>query len=152
MTWRELAAVPLRLVLGLVLLVRGVQKLGLLGGPGLEAAAEVATSAGLAPGLFWAAAAAALEIVGGLFLLGGLLTRWAALVLAVERLVALFLVHLRMGFDAARGGVEYPVVLVGALVALALLGPGPWALDRALPEWVPSWLRDGRAREVPASA
>lgn len=76
------------------------------------------------------------EFLGGLALMLGMFTRWAALILAVEMVVAVALFHVRQGFFIVAVpsvplayGFEYHVALVGGLVCLALGGPGKFALQ-----------------------
>lgn len=151
--WRDLAALPLRAVLGIIFLVHGAQKLfGLFGGPGLAGAAEFLASLGLVPGMFWAFVAGALELVGGAALLLGFLTRWAALALALEMLVGLVLVHLPAGFAAAQGGAEFPLALIGGLLSLALSGAQRYALDACLPARFLAWVGETEPRQAQATA
>lgn len=77
-----------------------------------------------------------LELLGGLALLLGLLTRPAAILLAVEMIVAVVLFHARQGFFIVAipnvplaYGFEYHLVLVGGLVCLAFAGPGMWSAE-----------------------
>jgi putative oxidoreductase len=79
---------------------------------------------------------ALIEFGGGILLLFGALTRWAALALAIAMGVAIWKVHLRHGFflnwTIAPGqghGYEFNVVLIGALACLALTGPGAVSID-----------------------
>ncbi|MEK7203957.1 MAG: DoxX family protein, partial [candidate division NC10 bacterium] len=69
--------------------------------------------------------------LGGLALLLGLFTRWAAIPLAINMLVAILVVHLRGGFFVPEG-VEFTLTLLAANVALALLGSGEASVDRLL--------------------
>jgi len=83
------AALPLGIVLGCSFVVLGLQKLaGYFDGPGLARTAELMATGGLTPGTFWAWIVGLLELLGGAAIVFGLLTRWAALVLALESLVA----------------------------------------------------------------
>jgi putative oxidoreductase len=70
--------------------------------------------------------------VGGLCLLLGLFTRWAALANAVAMLGALLFVHLKNGFWAhsSPSGYEYVLVLLVVSLGLALIGGGALALRR----------------------
>jgi putative oxidoreductase len=128
------AAIPLRIALGVIFLAHGAQKLfGWLGGSGLESTAGFLAAHGLAPGPFWALVAAIVEIGGGLGLLLGFATRWAAAALTIRTLVALVLVHAAAGFPARRGGVEIPLALLGGLLTLIITGAQRFSLDAALP-------------------
>jgi putative oxidoreductase len=121
------SAVPLRLVTGLVFLVHGLQKAFQFGVGGT--AAFLAEQGVPFPGLA-AVAVIAVESLGGLALLAGWLTRWAAALLAVVMVVAIATVHLPGGFFVP-AGVEFVLTLLGACVSLVLSGPGPLSLDRA---------------------
>lgn len=84
------------------------------------------------------------HLAGGAMLIAGLLTRVNALVHAFAMAVATVKVHLAQGFflsgiivDATSGstivgGYEYALTLALASVALAFVGPGAFALDRAV--------------------
>jgi putative oxidoreductase len=52
---------------------------------------------------------------------------------AINVLVAFFLVHMPNGFFASNGGVELVLMLAAAGIALVLTGPGAMALDSILP-------------------
>jgi putative oxidoreductase len=119
----------LRVVVGIVFLVHGGQKLFLMGFGGV---AGFLDSLGVpAPGLF-AVIVTLVELLGGLALILGLFTRVVAVLLAVDMLVATLTVHLPNGFFVSAGGYEFTLVLLAASVALAVAGPGEAALDKAL--------------------
>jgi len=118
---------PLRLVIGLVFVVHGAQKLlvfGLAGTSGFLASLGVPLPQVAAAGLI------AVEIVGGLALVAGAWTRPAAALLAADMLVAILTVHARGGFFVP-GGVEFVLTLLGGCLALVGLGAGPWSVDAA---------------------
>lgn len=75
---------------------------------------------------------ATLELVGGIALILGLLTRPAAALLTLDMLGALFLVHISSGIFVANNGYELVLVLGAAALALALVGPGRLSADYAL--------------------
>ncbi len=77
------------------------------------------------------------ETLGGLALLLGIGVQIAAILVAIQVFIAALLVHVPHGFDVfhfgdpmARG-YEYNLALIGALLCVALAGPGNWALQRA---------------------
>lgn len=74
----------------------------------------------------------AFEILGGLALILGVYTRIVAAAFVPHILGATLLVHASRGFMAANpgGGWEFPAFWTVALVALALLGDGAYALRR----------------------
>ncbi|MBP1233495.1 putative oxidoreductase [Arthrobacter sp. PvP102] len=79
-----------------------------------------------------APAVATLELVGGIALVLGVLTRVFAALLAVDMLGALFLVHASAGVFAATGGYELVLLLAAGALAIALTGAGRLAVDQAL--------------------
>jgi putative oxidoreductase len=79
---------------------------------------------------FSAILAATAEGVGGLLLILGLGTRFAAVPLAFTMLVAWLTAH-RSGFYLPAGG-EYTITLLAASVTLLLTGPGRLALDNVV--------------------
>jgi putative oxidoreductase len=123
----------IRAATGLVLMPHGAQKLfGWFGGYGLEGTAGFfAQNLGLEPGLFWAALVGGTEFFGGLFLALGLLTRPAALGVAIVMAVAVT-VHLPNGFFWNAGGFEYPLLWSLIALAIAFKGGAELSLDRAL--------------------
>jgi putative oxidoreductase len=89
---------------------------------------SIGLPAALAYLTFWA------ELLGGIALLAGVGTRWVAIAL-VPILVGATWVHAGNGwvFSAPNGGWEYPVFLLVASLAQALLGDGRYALGNLLP-------------------
>jgi uncharacterized membrane protein YphA (DoxX/SURF4 family) len=73
------------------------------------------------------------ELVGGVAMLLGFLTRWAALGLVIIQIGAIATVTYARGFSAAGGaGYEYNLALVGMCLALLLTGGGRPSVDRLL--------------------
>ncbi|APE32488.1 DoxD-like family protein [Halomonas aestuarii] len=128
-----MAALLLRVPVGLILAAHGAQKLfGWFGGYGLEGTGQWLASIGLAPGALMALLAGGAEFFGGLALVLGLLTRPAALVSAFTMLVAIFAVHIGNGLFMSNNGYEYALTLFAATSALTLQGAGRFSLDTLL--------------------
>ncbi len=118
----------LRVVLGLVFLMHGGQKLFVYGLEGVTGSfAQMGIPAATLVALF----TTAVEFGGGLALLLGLFTRAAAALTAVVMLGALFTVHLAAGFFLPNG-YEFVLTLLAGSGALVLLGSGPLAADNLL--------------------
>ena len=89
----------LRLVVGATFIAHGAQKLfGVWGGAGLAATSASFDSIGLSPGYSLAVAVGLTETLGGLLLMGGALTLFAAAGLIVTMLGAIWNVHGPNGF------------------------------------------------------
>lgn len=127
-----------RLVLGIVILPHGMQKVfGAFGGPGFTGTMQFFTAAMHIPYVFGVLAVAA-EFLGGLGLIFGLFGRVAAFAVAVEMIVAVLTMHLQNGFfmnwlGSQKGeGFEYHLLIVGLALIVMLKGSGAISLDRAL--------------------
>lgn len=123
----QLGIAILRIVVGIVFLAHGQQKLFAFG---LPAVTKMMAGMGFPEPHVAAMVVSLVEFVGGIVLVLGLGTRWAAILLAIEMAVAVGKVHLHNGLFSARGGFEFPLTLLAACIALALAGPGSPALDR----------------------
>jgi putative oxidoreductase len=141
----------LRVTVGAVFLAHGAQKLfGIWGGPGLNGTTAMLAGLGLPYASLLAMVLAGTEFAGGILLMLGGLTRWVALALAIDMVVAIWKVHYRNGFfltdQASRGGgAEYALVLLAALLCLAFAGPGALSIDQSRNQSFEAAAR-GRAR------
>jgi putative oxidoreductase len=118
----------LRVIVGFTFFMHGWQKLFQFGLPGVT---NAFTQMGVPlPGVT-APLVSVLELVGGALLILGLLTRPAAILLAIDMLVATLLVHLPAGFFLPNG-VAFVLLLLAGAVALVLTGPGAFAVDRII--------------------
>jgi putative oxidoreductase len=123
----------LRLALGIAMVYHGYAKVippgGFHGGNTFSALnhhAHFVASLGLP---YWLGYVSALtEFVGGILLIFGLLTRFAAFLVAVNMLVALLLVNRHHGY----AGSEYPLALFAIAIMLVVYGAGAVALDRKI--------------------
>lgn len=132
-TDNNLLGLALRIPTGVIFVAHGAQKLfGSFGGYGLEGTGQWMASIGLEPGYWMALAAGSAELFGGIALLLGLLTRPAALMLAITMLVAIITVHLPNGLFMSNNGYEFGLALLTIMAALMLNGGGKLSLDRTL--------------------
>lgn len=118
----------LRVVLGIVYLAHGWQKLFSMGFHGV---AGFFGGAGIPLPFVSAVIVTLVEFLGGIALIIGLFTRWAAALNGFDMIVAILVVHLKNGF-LKPGGFEHPLTLLAACLALVWLGPGAASVDGAL--------------------
>ena len=132
------ALLLLRVVVGLLFMGHGAQKLfGWFGGDGMAAWTSTVEKAGIQPAATWATFDATAEFGAGILLVLGLLTPLASAVLIGDMLVAILKVHAPRGLWSQQGGFEYNLVLIALLVAVGVIGPGLYSLDRRLPFALP---------------
>lgn len=119
----------LRVVTGFLFAAHGWQKFNEFTIPGTQAAF---VQMGVPAANLVAPVIATLELVGGVALILGVLTRVFAVLLALDMLGALFLVHAPAGIFAAAGGYELVLILAAAALAVALVGAGRVSVDKAV--------------------
>ncbi len=120
--------IPLRIVVGLVFLMHGGQKLFVFGLPGTE---DILAKIGIPIAPVAAAVLILAEVAGGFAVLSGLFVRSAALVLAVDMAVAIVAARMQGGFFTPYG-YEFELTLLGACLTLAAVGAGGASLDDLL--------------------
>lgn len=125
---RDYGIAAIRIIVGVVFFAHGYAKI--TDGLGVTAG-YFGTDFGLPMPLVSASLATAAETLGGLALILGLGTRWAAIPLAFTMAVAVGVVHLGKGFFAP-DGMEFPLMLMVASIGLALTGSGAFALESRL--------------------
>ncbi|WP_088071259.1 DoxX family protein [Gottfriedia luciferensis] len=119
----------LRLVLGIILVAHGVQKVfGWFGGYGIKGTGQWLESIGIKPGAFFAFITGAAEIVGGFFVAAGVYTTIGAWLIIIVMAVAVLKVHLKNGFWNSSNGFEFNLLILAASVGLLLTGPGSMTL------------------------
>lgn len=101
---------------------------------GFAGAVGYATSAGLPMPQGGVAVGLVIELIGGLMLLVGFKTRWAALALALFTLAAAFFFHNYWAMPEAQQmmqkiNFDKNIALVGGLLAFAAFGPGRFSFD-----------------------
>ncbi len=116
---------PLRVVVGLVFLMHGGQKLFVFGVAGT---ADIMGKLGLPLPTLCAVIVIAVELLGGSAILLGAFARLAGSLLAFEMVVAIVVARLHGGFFAPYG-YEFELTLLGACLTFALSGPGQVSLE-----------------------
>ena len=118
-----------RLLLALLFLPAGFGKL-----TGFAGTVGYIASVGLPLPQLGAVVALVVEIAGGIALIAGFGTRFAALALALFTLVASFFFHNYWGVPAEQQFMQSllfykNIAVVGGLLTLAAWGPGAWSVD-----------------------
>ncbi|MDR7378389.1 putative oxidoreductase [Rhodoferax ferrireducens] len=118
-----------RLLLAVLFLPAGISKI-----TGFAGTVGYIGSVGLPFPTLGAALAIVVEVGGGLALIFGLGTRWAALVLAAFTLAASIFFHAFWAVPAEAAMVTQllfikNIAVIGGLLTLAAWGPGAWSLD-----------------------
>ena len=117
--WAPKALSVLRIVTGLLFLEHGTQKL--LGFPPSEHA--------FPPSFSLMGIQGALELVGGLLIVIGLLTRPVAFILAGDMAVAYFMAHAPKGFFPTQNGGQLAILFCFVFLYLVFAGGGEWNVD-----------------------
>ncbi|WP_445487596.1 DoxX family protein [Niallia sp. 03133] len=129
----DLGLLVIRLVIGLLFIGHGAQKLfGWFGGYGLKGTGGWFESIGMKPGYTVALFAGLSELIGGVLFAAGLLTPIGGLLIAATMVMAIAKVHGANGIWATQNGYEYNLTLIAVAVGIALIGPGKYALDAFL--------------------
>lgn len=123
---RDVAPLVLRLALGSIFMWHGYDKVfvkgmpaiaGFLGGLGFPAPDLFAYILGYG------------ELVFGLLMIIGLLTRLAAKFEVIVAIVAFLTVHMSNGFAISNGGYEFIMLIGAAAFSLMVTGPGKYSAD-----------------------
>ena len=128
----EFAEPILRIGLGGILIPHGCQKLfGLFGGMGLTANATLFERLGYSPGMFWGTLVGCTEFIGGILLVLGLFTRFAAAAVVIFMIMAIHFTSAK-GFFWSAGGWEYPLLIGICALFFLIRGGGHCSLDRMI--------------------
>ncbi len=146
LAWRDLrarfapyAAIPLRLIVGYGFLAHGLAKWSK--GPEVFAGILHAMGVPLPHVMAWVTIAT--EIVSGIVFLIGAFVPLVSIPAIILLAVAIFTVHLPYGFSSIKllsvnngraqfgpPGYECDLLYIACILALALIGPTPWSVDK----------------------
>ena len=126
---RDAALLVARLLLGVVLIAHGWQKVVT---NGLGATTEAFTQMGVPLAPVSAAFAGIVELVGGALILAGAATALVGVLVVLDMLGAALLVHIGNGVMASDGGWELVGVIGALALVLAAVGAGRFSVDHAL--------------------
>ena len=124
------AAIPLRVIVGLVMMAHGRPKLTKKGFKAHASFLRKMKFRNPSP-KFWAFCSAFAEFFGGLAILIGAFTRIGAALIAINMLVAVYVHKTKFNsvFVAKENSYEYPLLIAAAAITLILLGAGALSVD-----------------------
>ena len=120
----------MRVVMGLMFLPSGIDKM-FLGGNERIAAGNL-KALGLADAIAWSWAVAGTEFFGAVLIILGLFTRFAAFALVCMLSVITFGIQIKSGFLWAPRGCEVGLVMMLMFIAICFGGGGRYSLDRVI--------------------
>ncbi|MDX2357540.1 DoxX family protein [Dietzia sp. PP-33] len=123
---RDLGLLLARVLLGVILIAHGWEKLVTNGAGGTG---EFFDSVGVPAAQAAAVFAGVVELAGGILLVLGLLTPIVAVLVAVVMFGAYLFVHQGAGIFATNGGWELVAVIALSVVVFGLVGAGRFSLD-----------------------
>ncbi len=125
------APLVVRVIVGIIMAAHGWQKLQ--GGP--ENFGGFLSQLGVPLPEFMAYVVTFVELIGGILLILGLLSRLTALLLTIDLVVAILLVKVNVGLLSPQGGgvgAELDLALIAGFLVILLAGPGKLSLDHVL--------------------
>ena len=120
---QPLGLLVLRLALGAIMIAHGYQKVF----GGMHSSWQMLSHMGIPAWMAYLTAAA--EFGGGILLVVGFLTRFAALAIVIDMLVAIFKVHLAHMASSAKEVSSFPWRCAAIAFSLIFIGAGPIAID-----------------------
>ncbi len=119
----------LRGVLGAIFILQGAQNLfGMFDGIGVEGTAKMLEGYGFANAQTLAIIWACAEFASGIFLVLGMMSRWAALAVASLTTIHLWKTNLAYGLLLQGGDMERNLLIIAACIPIILLGGGSWSV------------------------
>ncbi len=130
----DYSALVARVFLGIIIIPHGLQKMfGWFGGGGIEGTTAFFASLGLPSFVVYLVMIA--EVLGGISLLIGFLSRFSAFILAIVLGYAALTIHSSVGFfmnwngTLAGEGYEFHLLFIGLALVTMIRGSGAWSAD-----------------------
>ena len=129
--WNEITYWGTRASIGAIFIVHSLKKFD----PSWQ---EWLASIGMPPEMQLPIALA--ELVGGIMLIAGVLTRITGAIFSVILLGAIFHVRWENGFFVSQGGWEWDLIMLAAVLAIIAVGPGKISVSEIVKK-IPKFLR-----------
>ncbi|MFH1798627.1 MAG: DoxX family protein [Candidatus Omnitrophota bacterium] len=126
----DLSMFVLRAVIGIIFAAHGSQKLfGMFGGIGIDGTVKMVEALGFLTSSYLIAVVwGCIEFVGGIFMILGILSRWAAFSIVLTIIIQLWKINLSYGFFIQNSGIEHNLLIIAACIPIVLLGGGNWSV------------------------
>ena len=118
----------IRFIAGVMMIPHGYGKVF----GGIEGTTKFFASAGLEPAFLLAWYVGLLELIGGICVAFGFLTRLMSVQLVGLLAVATFYIHLPSGFLWVKGGYEYPLFWMIVMIAITIQGGAKLSIDNLM--------------------
>ncbi len=126
------APLVVRVLVGVIMVAHGWQKLQ----AGPSSFGQTLAMLGVPFPILMAYVVTFVELIGGVLLIVGLLSRLAAVLLTIDLVVAILLVKVNIGLlsppDGSGVGAELDLALIAGFLVILLGGPGRLSVDQAL--------------------
>lgn len=119
--WNEITYWGIRASIGAIFIVHSIKKFD----PSWQ---EWLASIGIPPEMQLPIALA--ELIGGIMLIAGVLTRITGAIFSVILLGAIFHIRWEKGFFVSQGGWEWDLIMLAAVLSIIAVGPGRMSISR----------------------
>jgi len=126
---KDMAMLVLRVVLGTIFMMHGAQKLfGLFNGIGPEGTEKMMEGLGFIYPEITARLWSWSEFLAGGFLILGVVSRYASVVVFALMAINVYKVDMSYGFFVQNGGFEYDLLIMASAIVIVFMGGGRWSV------------------------
>ena len=123
----DIALFIVRLIIGIIFIAHGYQKLFQFG---IDGVSQFLSKLGFPLPGFFALILSLVEFLGGIALLLGIFSRWAALLIGIVMIIAILTVKIKVGLIAQEGaGMELDLAILANTVIILIFGPGNISIE-----------------------